>query len=111
MASFIFLLLAVVCLGAYFWNVNRQRSALAGNRYRKKYVAVTSERSIESRLSAKDPLDDDDYYEDQENEKEFDREPIPEEAGHAQVVALYLMADEHAPFSGYELLQGLLSAG
>lgn len=137
MITFLFLFLAAVCVGVYFWNSNRE-STPSGNHYRKRKIMhnaslrtkspnrsfLKNNESIEARLSVKEPVRSDDFFDHEiettddalglntTNHKPFSRQPKQHRALQSNcVIALYLMADENTPFLGYELLQVLLSAG
>lgn len=110
MITFIFLALAGVCASIYFWSKNRNESS---NHY---HHAKTPKKTHDDM-----PLDSESNNDFESNEalgikiieKKSERAPVSKPA-HLEmdcVVILNLMAPENAAFSGYELLQGLLSAG
>ena len=126
MFTFIFLLLSAVCISIYFWN-SKQDSLSAANRYRKRKVTQHSSKqhrstslsneSIESRLSAKNPSVSEEKYDADYDDVDYDdalglRVPQHKYLSHVRrsfktnepdfVIALYLMAPDNAPFSGYE---------
>lgn len=119
MTTFIFLLLAGICLGIYFWNANLQQPS-TGNYYRKKKLpsrVQVSEKNTEQKEGCIAGSKCDETHYDAlglkisrqpslKNTEKFD--DIPR---NACVIVLYLMSEENLPFSGYELMQALLSAG
>ncbi|PIZ03862.1 MAG: cell division protein ZipA [Gammaproteobacteria bacterium CG_4_10_14_0_8_um_filter_38_16] len=116
MITFIFLMLAGVCTGIFFWSKNRSKPV---NRYHRNTISRAHDPKIKN--------EDEEIvgHEMESNEalgiRILAKEPVSTatspsvKSNHPQptdcVVILNLMAAEGNAFSGYELLQALLSAG
>ncbi len=105
-----------VVSGILIYSLFRPKKKSKGNRYSKR--APHLEPSLSAKLSAED-FKESLSYEEIEDEDAMVSRTIPKkmetkkEASDVKMglLMLYLMAPEHQPYNGYELLQALLSAG
>ena len=94
MTTFILLILAGVCAGIYFWSKKQSEPV---NRYRHSKTILPSHHPVDVLV---------DTVLEVKEMKSMSSHPTPD-----CVIVLYLMASDGAVYSGYELLQALLSAG
>jgi cell division protein ZipA len=116
MITGIFLLLAAICVGLYFWSKGRQK---VSNRYRRKKIVPAVSSRNDTSFFPEDEIKFD------ENELDPLGIPVAEKKAEAVaakntaaispqsdfVVVVHVMAPDDTQYAGYELLQALLSAG